>query len=288
MISLSNVIKSSQYVPLDDKKFIEAATWKPPRRSENEQAASADTSSAHQAADLEQAVRDKQLEAAKEAILAEAREEAERIIAQAREEAEQLRKQAADEIAAWREEQEQEAAAKLETISREAWEAAYQEGLEKGEQDGRENWKQSIESAAQVLQDAHAMKKQIISEAEPFLLSLSVEIAESIIGRQLSLKPEWVIEMVQQVLARERRKGVVTLCVSPEQFPFIRESREELEMVLDSQAELQIVPDLSVQGYGCVVRTDFGSLDARIDSQLTEIKQALMQVYASEQGEDQA
>jgi flagellar biosynthesis/type III secretory pathway protein FliH len=33
-----------------------------------------------------------------------------------------------------------------------------------------------------------------------------------------------------------------------------------------------------------VVRTDFGSLDARIDAQLSEIKQALLQVYTAEQG----
>ena len=47
---------------------------------------------------------------------------------------------------------------------------------------------------------------------------------------------------------------------------------------IDSQAELQIVPDSTVKDYGCVIRSSFGSIDARIDTQLSEIKRELIQL----------
>jgi len=275
---LSNVIKSSHYVPLDSKKLIEAATLKPVKRTSDA------AGSAHQASDLEQAIRDKQVEEQVARAIDEANAEAARIIEQAQAQAAKLREQMEQELTAWQAERRQAFEAELESLRQEALEQAYREGYASGERAAEEKWQQDIETAARVLHEATEMKSEIIGEAEPFLLELSVQIAETIIGRQLSLEPEWTLQMIRNVLSRERRKGLVTLCVSPDQFPYIREAREELRMVLDSQAELQIVPDISVRGFGCVVRTDFGTLDARIDAQLSEIKQALLQVYTAEQG----
>jgi flagellar assembly protein FliH len=84
--------------------------------------------------------------------------------------------------------------------------------------------------------------------------------------------------MTQAVLARRREKGVVTLCVSPKQFAYIQDARDELLLSIDSQAELQILPDATIDDHGCVVRTAFGSIDAKIDTQLKEIKAALRQL----------
>jgi flagellar assembly protein FliH len=279
MISLSNVIKSSHYVPLDSKKLIEAATLRPVKR-----ATDAASGSAHQASDLEQAIRDKQVEEQMVRVIDEAKAEAARIIEQAEVQAAQLRESMEQELAAWEQVRRQELEAELERLRQEVREQAYHEGYVSGERAAEEKWRQDVDTASRVLQEATVLRGEIISEAEPFLLELSVQIAESIIGRQLTLEPEWMLDMIRNVLSRERRKGLVTLCVSPEQFPYIREAREELRMVLDSQADLQIIPDTTVRGYGCVVRTDFGSLDARIDAQLSEIKQALLQVYTAEQG----
>lgn len=54
--------------------------------------------------------------------------------------------------------------------------------------------------------------------------------------------------------------------------------REELSFAIDSQAELKILPDASVKDRGCVIRSAYGSVDARIDTQLTEIKKELIRV----------
>lgn len=287
MISLSNVIKSSHYIPLDSKKIIEAATI---RRAQPAMPGAIDDAAAasHQATELEQAVRDKIVEQKLDQWKEQARQEAEEILQQAREQASEMLENMEREISELRAAREAQLEEELTRAMQEAQEQAYREGYAKGEEEAETVWREKIEQAAAILQDAHALKQEIISEAEPFLLELSTQIAETIIGRQLTLEPEWVIEQVRSVLSRERLRGKITLCVSPEQFPYIREARDELLMVLDSQAELQILPDVSVKDNGCVVRTDLGSLDARIDSQLTEIKQALLQVYASEQEVDES
>ncbi|MNI54060.1 flagellar assembly protein H [compost metagenome] len=54
--------------------------------------------------------------------------------------------------------------------------------------------------------------------------------------------------------------------------------------MIDSQAELQILPDPTVQDKGCVIRSSYGSVDARIDTQLVEIKKELLRI--TQQTED--
>jgi flagellar assembly protein FliH len=56
--------------------------------------------------------------------------------------------------------------------------------------------------------------------------------------------------------------------------------RDELLLSIDSQADLQIIPDPSVKDKGIVVRSTFGSIDARIQTQLNEIKNSLRMIVS--------
>lgn len=277
MTSLSKVIKSSHYKPLDNTKIIEAA--KLPEKSRKT------ASAVHQAADLEQAIRHKEDQLKREQFLLEAQLEADELKQAAKQEMDTLREKAQEEIANWWDEKRQEADEAAAIARKQAEEDGYADGLLRGEEAMRTRYEQTLQMAVDVLQQAHDMKRELIAEAEPFLLELSTRIAEKIIGRQLTIQPEWVVDQIRLVLARERSRGIVTLCVAPEHFAPIRESREELSRLLDPMADLRIIPDSSLRGSGCVVRTEFGSLDARIDSQLAEIKQALLNICLSDQEE---
>jgi len=169
-----------------------------------------------------------------------------------------------------------------ETIIRRAQDEGFGIGYDEGRAQAvgelQREWQQKIEEAQALLGAAYKMRDQIIQEAEPFLVELSTAIAEKLIGRQLSISPDIAVDMVSKSLERRREQGVITLCVAPEHLAFMQAAREELALAIDSQAELHILPDATVRDFGCVIRSNFGSIDARIDTQLTEIKRELMQL----------
>ena len=135
-----------------------------------------------------------------------------------------------------------------------------------------------MNEAQECLREAYLAKDQIIQEAEPFLVELACGIAEKVIDKQLTIEPDHIIELIRQSLSRKREQGFITLCVAPDQFAFVQAAREELSLSIDSQAELQILPDSTVKDKGCVIRSSFGSVDARIDTQLAEIKKELVRI----------
>lgn len=266
MISLSNLIKSSSVIALDQLKQL---YWL--NKHAAEQVAVTEEI-------IEEAGPDEETISIRDQIISDAQNFAEERIREAGEQSEQLLAQAEADIDAWWLEKRLEDERHSEASRQAGFEQGYAEGQAHAEQALQQEWESRLEEANAVLKSAYEMREQIIQEAEPFLVELSVSISEKVIGRQLSEAPEMALELIRKALSRRREQGVIALCVAPGQLAFVQAAREELNLVIDSQAELQIIPDASVKDFGCVIRSAYGSIDARIDTQLSEIKRELVQL----------
>jgi flagellar assembly protein FliH len=286
MISLSNLIKYSRYVPVDDKKVIHVIK-SPLPVLKVEHAVKPDDEERSKKKDEEESKALEEINVLKDKILKDAEEYAESQIKQAMEETASMKEQAEKEINTWWEDRRKSDDLHIEEAKSSGFEQGYQEGTEKAEEAVREEYEKQLQEARSILENAQVQKKQIIQEAEPFLIELSCEISKKIINHQLTISQDWVIELIKKVLTRKREKGLITLCVSPPHFSYIQDARGELALAVDSQADLQILPDGTVEDHGCVIRSSLGSIDARIDTQLTEIKNALYQIALRSQEDDQ-
>ncbi|NQX65760.1 flagellar assembly protein FliH [Paenibacillus alba] len=270
---MSNIIKSFAYFPLDDKKLVE--TILPLQFMQNE---GSNELTAEQQQEITEAT------SMKDQILQDAEAFANEQIHQAMQETTALREQTSEEINHWWEARRAQDEEHIAVSKQAGYEEGYQQGMAQAEEVLRQEYGEMLAEAKAILEQSYKLKQQIIQESEPFLIELSTSIAEKVIGRQLTLNPEWVIDLIQTVLSRRREKGIIALCVAPSQFAYIQDAREELLTSIDSQAELQIIPDSTVQDRGCVIRSSFGSIDARIDTQLKEIKSALQQLATQSEG----
>lgn len=232
---------------------------------------------------------DIEAEETRKQMLTDAKEFAERQVREAAEEAERLLAEAKEQIEAWWEERRQQDEDLVEAIRAEGFNQGYEEGKAHAEETLQQNINEMMDEASNVLKLAYSEKEAIIQEAEPFVVELSCAIAEKVIDKELSLDPEYMLSLIKQSLARKREQGVITLCVAPAYFAFVQAAREELGLSVDSQAELQILPDPTVLDRGCVIRSSFGSVDARIDTQLKEIKKELQRIsmQVEEQRQDE-
>ncbi|KRE39840.1 FliH/SctL family protein [Paenibacillus sp. Soil522] len=271
---MSNLIKSSSVITLDQLKQLE---WLYQRNVEMHEPLD-------QEADIEP-VPDEETISLRDQILNDAQLYAEERLREAAQESERLLAETQQQIDVWWLQRRTDDEAAAEESRQAGFELGYAEGAAQSESELRESWEYKLSEASDVLKTAFEMREQIIQEAEPFLVELSCAIAEKIIGQQLTLAPEMAIELIRKSLSRRREQGVITLCVAPGQLAFVQAAREELHFAIDSQAELQILPDSTVKDNGCVIRSVYGSIDARIDTQLAEIKRELMHL-AHHSGEE--
>lgn len=283
-MSLSNIIKSAQYVPVEQIMMLESIRK---QREEMLTEKAAVVEPVDEVMTVERLLaKDKELSQLRDSILSDAKNFAEEEVRSATQEAERMLEEARSTIDNWWSERRSDDEHLRETLRQEAYNQGYQEGIKQAEEEIQAAYEIKISESAEILQQAYLAKEQIIQEAEPFVVSLSSAIAEKIIDHQLSLDSDLVLSMIHKQLSRKKESGQITLCVSPHQFSFIHAAREELSLAIDSQAELIIVPDATVKDYGCVIRSSLGSIDARINTQLEELKKALQQIAMQHEEQD--
>ncbi|MEK0316042.1 FliH/SctL family protein [Cohnella sp. 56] len=274
---MSNLIKSTRVISLDELKQIELRAI-----FTNQHSRAIDGGNEGKTAIDVETVE------LKERIVQDAEETAAKILQEAAETARQIQDDAEAEATAWWDSRREADADYVEEAKRQGYEEGFAAGSEQAEQQTYARMEQMLEEARRVVLQAYEAKARIIAESEQFVVGLSCQIAGKIVRRSLDNAPELAVDLMKQALARRKEQGAITLCVAPEQFEFVEAARDELSLAVDAQAELQIVPDPSVQDGGCVIRSAYGSIDARIDTQLESIREELLQIAAQsrEEGKD--
>ncbi len=91
--------------------------------------------------------------------------------------------------------------------------------------------------------------------------------ARRIVGEELVLAPERIVTIVREVLERARRARTVTVRVHPADAGALRRAFGEEGALVEE--------DPSLERGGCVVATELGELDARLEVKLEELARAM-------------
>lgn len=221
----------------------------------------------------------------KDRLIRDAEQTAQEIVKQAQEEAAAIRAAAEQEAESWWAARRAEDDRVAEEAKQAGYEDGYRAGAGQAELDLRQAWESRLKEAEEIVRQAYIAKENVIAEAEAFVVDLSCAIAGKLAGARLEGESGLALRLFASALARRKEQGIITLCVAPSQFAFVTAAKDELSLALDAQAELQIVPDSTVGEGGCIVRSAFGSIDARIDTQLSAVRAELLRV-ASQTAEE--
>lgn len=107
-----------------------------------------------------------------------------------------------------------------------------------------------------------------LSEIESRSVMLVTAMTEKVIGRKLDLDDTIVLDVVRASLSEAADAANLTVRVSPTDEPLVAEAQAELLAALGAVDQFQIVADQSVSRGGCIVETERGRFDARIETQL--------------------
>ncbi len=153
---------------------------------------------------------------------------------------------------------------------------AYQEGRDQGYRDGVLEARGELADALAVVQrigaDAHAVRDRVLRQAEREVIELVIEVAETVIGEQVALEPALVLDTVERALARAGAQNVVRIRVHPDDRDKVVVAMEERH---GDALPFQVMNDHTIAVGGCVIDTQAGEVDARLDVQLAEVARVL-------------
>ena len=173
---------------------------------------------------------------------------------------------------------------------------AHAEGHAAGRREGLTEAAQEIERQATELADQKALEKlqttfpalqaaaaALVLERDRWLthwetaaVRLGIAVAEKIVRREISLQPDIAVELVRETLELAAGSPRLQLKMHSGDIELLGQHAEETVSAASGCGEVEITADDSISRGGCVIETQHGTIDARLETQLERIMSELV------------
>lgn len=125
---------------------------------------------------------------------------------------------------------------------------------------------------AETITKVSSMADKLSTDVESDLVDLAIRIAKKIVAREVTIDREIALTLVKVSLAKLHNRSTAEVHLNSEDFAFVKAHIDKL----DFRGSLDIVEDNSISVGGCLIHTETGDIDARIESQFDEISHGLL------------
>lgn len=206
-------------------------------------------------------------------VLYGAQQESEQLSARGRQEIDQLRAQAAAEADAAKKES---YAAGFSSGEEEGYKKGYEDGYGKGKQAGTSMTADAVNMMTQVIEQLKNYHAQILADSQKDIAKMAIAIAEKVLHKEIMMDPATVISVVKNALSKVGFKRQFVVHVNPLDLEVLKGASDQIRSVLDNYESLNFKASPQVAPGGCIVQTESGSVDAQIDRQFGEVREAVM------------
>ncbi len=205
---------------------------------------------------------DEQVEGAKKGLgvpdrLYEAKKEAEEIVSRAKAEAERLKSEAEIIVV--------EARRNAEEIESQAYALGYEQGQKDGKELGKKQYQVAIQHLERFLKSFKEETAMLSSAYEAQMVQICLLVARTIIEKEVSEDSELIKRVLSKALDRTIEGSSVTVLVNPRDLEGL--DKEFLESLSTPGGNVvKLKADAQISRGGCMIETDFGLVDATMES----------------------
>ncbi len=152
-----------------------------------------------------------------------------------------------------------------ETAEKEAHDKGHSEGFHKGEQDAKEEFQPCLESAEKIIQELSEFRKMMYSKVEREMIEMVISLVKKVIHFELSTRDDSIQEMIRLAVQSVLDKESMTIKINPADKEHAENFRPELQHLFGEIKNISFEVNTGIERGGCIIETNFGTVDARMD-----------------------
>jgi flagellar assembly protein FliH len=161
----------------------------------------------------------------------------------------------------------------LAALEREAFTKGYAQGERAGTEAGNARAEAMLRRLAQTLEDLQGLRRELVRRTERDVAELAIAIARRIVQRELALDQDLVLAMARVALDRLGDVSTASIRLHPDDYAAALSGRGGLPTATPG---VQILADPTVHRGGCIVQSQFGSVDVSATTQIDELTHTLL------------
>jgi flagellar assembly protein FliH len=153
--------------------------------------------------------------------------------------------------------------------------AAHQQGVQEGQASVRQEMGAQLEAMnvrmARAIEEMSGMRQRFRQEAEEDVVALALAIARRVLHRELTVAPDALLGLVKAALEKIEAREVHTVRIRPEDAPMVKQFLGKMGL----PQRVEVVADPGLERGAAILGSSRGSLDASVETQLSEIERGL-------------
>jgi flagellar assembly protein FliH len=162
-------------------------------------------------------------------------------------------------------------------IEKEAYERGFNEGQKAGKEVGEKMVEALLKQYAQTLEELASLRKQVLSASEQEVVRLALEIARKVVKREVTIDEDIILALVKVAMNRLGEESVMTVRLNPRDVQSILRSRNAADRGNVLNEAIKLVEDPLISRGGCLIETQSGIIDARVEEQFKEIEKGFFE-----------
>jgi len=154
---------------------------------------------------------------------------------------------------------------------------AYQRGFDEGQKAAIESRSQEIEPVLKSLHQAFVqlqnLRTEIYKTIEKEVVKLALAIARKVICQEVKTNKDVVLCVAKEALSKIEVPGEIKVKLNPSDLQFIKETKDQLTHFLYNIENVTFEAEASISSGGCVIETNLGEIDARIEKQFNVVEE---------------
>jgi flagellar assembly protein FliH len=178
---------------------------------------------------------------------------------------------------------EQQVAERLKKLSEETYQKAFSEGHAKGFEQGKNEALESVmaetrerfERMDALIQSMESAKSELLDANREFLMNVVYRIAKAVVLKEISADKDYLLRLARELIEKCGLRDQLTLKIHPDDAEALEKLKEGLIQSFSSLKNLSIELSDHVASGGCVLETEWGAIDASLETQLSQIVKSL-------------
>ncbi|PYS39161.1 MAG: hypothetical protein DMG14_15060 [Acidobacteria bacterium] len=170
-----------------------------------------------------------------------------------------------------------EANVRISELEKEAYQQGFTEGQKAGSEIGEKMSAALLERYSKTLEELNHLRRELLMTSEHEVIRLALEIARKVIKREIAIDEEIILTLVKVALKRVSDHTLITVRLNPKDCNVVKRYqsvRTESDSLSDG---IKLAEDPLISRGSCVIETESGIIDARVEEQLREIERGFFE-----------
>lgn len=154
---------------------------------------------------------------------------------------------------------------------------AYQKGLIEGQKAGIESRTEQIDSVLESLQQTliqvQNLRQEIYLTIEKEVVELALAIACKVVCQEVTTNKDVVLCVAREALSKVKVPGKITVKLNPSDLEVINDTKRHMNYLRNHIENVTFEPEETISRGGCVIETNMGKIDARLEKQFRVIEE---------------